>query len=506
MTTIHSQFSESGLDFATDAEAARRILGNWTSGDGPLYQRLARALASAVERGDLAGGALLPPERTLAEWLAVSRSTVVAAYAELRQRGLVERRQGSGTRVVEQNAAAGHGVTRPAGAPPTVWGATLLSGLEGNQGQTIELLTACAPATRDLPDSAFHDAMRDLAAMADETGYMPFGYRPLRRAVAENLTRQGLPTTEEEVLITTGAQQAISLLASCYLQRGDTVVLEDPTYPGAIDAFSGVGARLATVPTGPLGADVSALREVLDYASPRLVYLIPSFHNPVGGVMTEQRRREVAQLALETGVPVIDDQTLAALAIDREAPPAIASFAPEAPIITVGSMSKVYWGGLRVGWVRASRDVIAQLARLKSTADLGGSIPSQVISTRLLEVFMPMRAARREELSLRRQALEESLARKIPSWSWERPKGGLCLWVRLPRGSSQEFSQVAQRHGVLLVPGTAMSPRHGFAEYFRFPFGQTPEVLEEAVERLARAWAAYTPNAREPQQTLAVIV
>jgi DNA-binding transcriptional MocR family regulator len=227
-----------------------------------------------------------------------------------------------------------------------------------------------------------------------------------------------------------------------------------------------------------------------------MAYLIPTYHNPVGGVLGAHQRRRVARLVGDSQMMLIDDQCLASLGLGRDdPPPAIATFAPEASILTVDSLSKLGWGGLRVGWIRAPESIIARFGRLKAVVDLGGSLPSQLIATRVLEHYDSLRRDRRK-----------LLAELLPDWSWDQPLGGLCLWVRLPRGTGAEFAQVALRHGVSVVPGPVASPDGGFAEYLRLPFGHLPSALEEGIRRLARAWAAYVP-AREPRrQTLEVIV
>jgi DNA-binding transcriptional MocR family regulator len=261
------------------------------------------------------------------------------------------------------------------------------------------------------------------------------------------------------------------------------------------------------VPTGRQGANVESLSQLLPRTSPRLVYLIPTFQNPTGGVMPEHRRRAVARLVEAWAIPLVEDESLAALALDEgRAPPPLAAFAPGASILTIGSLSKVFWGGLRVGWVRAPAPLVAQLARLKAVADLGGSLPAQVIATRLLEEFEVVRRERCAELARRFGLMSQLLQRHLPSWSWERPLGGLCLWVRLPRGTAPDFAQVALRHGVSLVAGPVASADDSFTEYLRLPFGLEPSTMEEGVRRLARAWEAYVPLVQPEGQTMAVIV
>jgi len=501
---LHGQSGVNGLETGPDTTAAVAALGNWTAGRGPLYRRLGQALRAAVGRGDLPPGARLPAERLLARSLAVSRSTVVAAYDVLRDEEVLDRRQGSGTRVL----APRRGLTSadPAARARGVRRTTLLRGIAAGVDGTIDFLGAYLIGSGGLPDSALAGLDRELATLSAGSGYAPLGYPPLRRAIAEHLARSGLPTSPDQVVVTSGAQQAINLAAWHYLRQGDTVIVENPTYPGALDAFNGVGARLAWVPTGRHGADVDALRDLVPRTAPRLVYLIPTFHNPIGGVMPEHRRQAVARLVETQQLALIEDDSLAGLSLAGAPPPAVAAFAPQAPIMTVGSLSKLFWGGLRVGWLRAPEPLVAQLGQLKAVADLGGSLPSQVIATRLLEQADTVRRERSAELVRRFRLMTELLEQQLPSWSWEPPRGGLCLWVRLPYGSASEFAQVALRHGVSLVAGPVASADNSFAEFLRLPFGLEPPALSEGVRRLARAWEAYVPAAEPGHRTLTVIV
>ncbi|MBV8202955.1 MAG: aminotransferase class I/II-fold pyridoxal phosphate-dependent enzyme, partial [Acidobacteria bacterium] len=238
--------------------------------------------------------------------------------------------------------------------------------------------------------------------------------------------------------------------------------------------------------------------------SPRLIYLVPSFHNPTGALMPEAHRLLVARLAADTATPVLEDLTLADLDLDAPPPPPIAAAVPGAPVLTVGSLSKLVWAGLRIGWVRAEAPVIARLARFKVLSDLGSSLPGQVMAARLLRRAAAIREVRRQEARGRRSALERALAAALPDWTFSRPAGGLCLWVRLPRGNAEELAQVALRHGVAIVPGPTCSPRDAWESYLRMPFVLGDGEMSEGIARLARAWNDYAPAARPgPPRTAA---
>jgi DNA-binding transcriptional MocR family regulator len=184
------------------------------------------------------------------------------------------------------------------------------------------------------------------------------------------------------------------------------------------------------------------------------------------------------------------------LPLQGDPPPPLAALEPSAPILTVGSLSKLFWGGLRVGWIRASEAILSRIARRKIMADLGGSLLSQLAATRLLANVAKIREIRRRELREKLDCLTRLLRRHLPEWSWSPPAGGLSLWVRLPRGNSDEFAQVALRHGVSVVPGSLTSPEGGLSDHLRLPFVLEKGPMEEGVLRLARAWSAYAGGRR----------
>jgi DNA-binding transcriptional MocR family regulator len=479
------------------------LIGDWTSGRGPIYVRLAQALKVGIERGDLPVGTRLPPERPFAETLGVSRTTVVLAYGQLRRQGLLESRQGSGT-----------WVPRRAGLPSPMphkedWRRSFLvdsvtRAAAEEPADSIGFLGACLPAAGPFLEEAWEATRGDVEALSRTAGYSAQGLPALREQVAARFNRRGLPTTPDEVLITGGAQQAIDLLARFLVNEGDGVVLEDPTYVGAIDAFTLARARLLPLALGPAGADVAALRGLVAQTAPALVYLVPSFHNPTGAVLPENGRRDVARLAEGTGIRIVEDESLADLSFEKEPPPPIAAFAPRAPVLTVGSMSKLFWGGLRVGWVRGPRPLIARLTRSKVVADLSGSVVSQALAAHLLARRDEVVRVRRREVRSRFERLTALLREALPEWSWVRPEGGLTLWVRLPTPSAEELARVAPRHGVSIVPGPVHSPSGGFNDHLRLPFVLEESLLSEGIARLARAWQAC--QRPESERRLGVIV
>jgi len=478
------------------------LLGRWTAGEGPLYERLGSAIRRALERGELPSGTRLPAERTLARLLSVSRTTVVTAYESLRQEDRLVSRQGSGTRV--QGGAAGAIAPKKDEIAGSFRRHPVYRGLIEGSGGTIEFLAAHLPAAGITPDVLTFDR-RAIEKLLAGPGYVPMGLPQLRQSIATHLSRSGLPTTAEQVLVTSGAQQAITLAAALFLSPGDSVVVENPTYLGAIDILTSRGARLVPAPVGKEGARVESLRDIAKRASPRLLYLMPTFQNPTGALMPERERRAAARLSQELSIPLLEDNTLADLSLGAPPPPPIGAFAPAAPILTVGSLSKLFWGGLRIGWIRTSEQILARIARLKIIADLGGSILSQLAAIKLLAKVDRVVQARRSQVRERFECLTGLLARQLPEWKWTAPAGGLSLWVRLPHGDANEFAQIALRHGVSVVPGPLASPDGSFPDHLRLPFVLDRKEMEEGVTRLARAWSSYSPESRR-ERVLDVIV
>jgi len=326
----------------------------------------------------------------------------------------------------------------------------------------------------------------DLAAMVPATGYSPWGAPGLRAAVAAHVCDWGLPTRPDHVVITAGAQQGISAAAACWLRPGDSVVVEDPCYPGAIAAFTQAGARLIGIPVDGGGVRVDALETALA-ARPALVYLQPTVHSPTGVVLSSARRLRVAELIRATRIPLVEDLALADLCFEP-APAPVAALCPDASVAVVGSLSKALWGGLRLGFVRAAEPLALRFARVKATGDLGTSAVSQILAERLLAASPAPWRARVPELRRRYAVLAAALARRLPAWEHDPPAGGLSVWVGLGGVDAELFARVALAHGVAVATCGPLSVSDGHRDRIRLSFAAPDAVLEEGVARLRAAW------------------
>ncbi|MGH3645959.1 MAG: PLP-dependent aminotransferase family protein [Micromonosporaceae bacterium] len=461
------------------------VLGDWMSGPGPLYRKLALAVREAVRDGSLEPRGRLPSERSLAKALVVSRATVVAAYDELRGLGVVDSRHGSGTRVVRQPGPLS---SRTDGRVPGGTATSIFQRLIDGPGDVISLVRAMEGAVPELGEELASLLAEDLPGLTADVGYHPRGLPALREAVATHFTAAGVRTAPDQVLVTTGVAQALTLTAQLYLRRGSVVVTESPGWPGCFDIFVAAGARLAGVPLDEDGPRLDALTRAFTEHRPDLLYVMPTVHNPTGTLMSEGRRRRLAEIAASHGVPILEDNAYNSGAPD--APPPIAGYAvPGSEILSTDSLAKTVWGGLRIGWIRAPVEIIERLARQKALADLGSPILDQALVARLLPRLPEITAARSAVLRQRLGHLVELLTEQLPEWRYRVPRTGSALWIELPGVDAQGFAQVALRHGVEVVPGAAMDPSGAHDSYIRLPYTFPTDVLTEVVRRLTSAWA-----------------
>lgn len=459
------------------------LLQDWR-GSAPAYTALADRIRLLILDGRIPVGARLPAERDLAQRLGVSRTTVTAAYAELRDAGHLSSVRGSGS------------IARlPGRAPVPI--------LEPAAG-FLDFSKAALPASPLLADAAVRAAQALPAYLAD-TGFDPIGLPCLRQAVADRYAARGLPTDPEQVMITIGAQHAIALLARVLLDRGDSALVESPSYPHAFDALRVAGARLVPVGvTSDDGWDEDALEQGLRRTSPALAYLMPDFHNPTGRVMSAELRERMLGLAAREGTTVIADETMAELGIDEQE--TLLPLAGYGPAVSIGSVGKTVWGGVRIGWIRAEPQLIQKLVRARSAGDLGTPILEQLIAIELLGRYDEVLAGRREQLLLGRDYLERAVRAALPEWTVPHVGGGLTTWVNLGRPASSQLTLAARNEGLVLASGPRFGIDGAFERFLRLPFSYTPDETDRAVAALARAWGALSRHPLPEQNYLAAVV
>ncbi|WP_329176008.1 PLP-dependent aminotransferase family protein [Streptomyces decoyicus] len=331
------------------------------------------------------------------------------------------------------------------------------------------------------------DPMRALQYSTSE------GDPALRAAVAARTTARGLPTDADDLVVTTGSQQGLTLLATALLEPGDVVLVEDPCYLAALQIFSFTGARVVPVPTDDEGLDPAALDEITARERPKLLYLVPTFQNPTGRTLSVERRAAVAEVAARRGLWIAEDDPYSELRFEGEPVPWVASFpGAEDRTALLGSFSKVMAPGMRLGSLRAPAALRRACVLAKQAADLHTSTVDQAAAARYLAVadldahLRRVRDAYRE----RRDALVDGLPTALPEGSrWNRPAGGMFVWATLPEGyDATALLPEVVRHDVAYVPGAPFFAGPPDATAVRLSFvTHSPEEIREGLGRLRKA-------------------
>jgi DNA-binding transcriptional MocR family regulator len=356
----------------------------------------------------------------------------------------------------------------------------------------LDLTKATLPAVDGIAEAAQRAAGR-LGAYLDDSGYDQVGRPVLREAIAERYRRRGLETSAEQIVVTLGAQHAIALLARVLVSRGDRAVVEAPGYPHAFEALRGAGARLVPISvTVDDGWDEAALMQTLRRTSPPVAYLMPDFHNPTGATMPPDQRVRVLEAAADEGTVVIADETMAEMAIDGVGPGSRVErplpMAAYGRAVTIGSVGKSLWGGLRIGWIRAERPLVDRLVRARSAGDLGTPVLEQLVVAELLGDFDRVLEARAGHLRRGRDRVVHGLREAFPSWQVPSPAGGLTTWVGLGAPVSSQLTLAARREGLLLAAGPVFGIDGAFERFLRVPFSYADSDTDRALAALRAAW------------------
>jgi 2-aminoadipate transaminase len=481
----------------------------------PLYNQIAIQVRELIVRGALKVGDRLPANRELAKSLGVNRSTVTTAYEELTADGLITTRIGSGTFVsaVPQNRAPGAAEIRRRPSPMP-WSALLadqrrdewMSGITRNSvGKNVVSLDYALPAPELFPVDDFRRTV-DRVLRREARGFLQLGtsdgYSPLQQYLATHMKRAGVALEPGEILITNGCQQSLDLIRQILVRPGEEVVLENPTYPGAISVFCSQQSKYISVPMGPGGIDLEMLEDVLRQRHPKLIYLVPSFHNPTGVTMDLTARRRLIELAAFYRVPIIEDDIFGELRYDGVALPPLKSLDEYGLVIYLNSFSKVGFPGLRVGWIVAPRIVIEHLHAAKQRTDLHASLLSQAVISDFVRQGLLTKHIRRcrKEYAQRRDAMLAALERYFPNEAaWNRPEGGMSIWVRLPESlnASQILLQAIEQ-GVSFSPGEYFYSCTPQPNTLRLSFTMVnPSLIEDAVRRLGAIIKARLSSAKK---------
>lgn len=448
-----------------------RLLGHWqqTASRTPRWRQLADALRLLILDGRLALSTRLPGERELASALEVSRTTISSALALLREEGYLESRHGSGSRVILPD-------TRNV---PTLSAASA----------ALDLSTAALHAGPEIHQAYTH-ALTAITHHLSLTGYDQTGLLSLREVIAARYTARGLATRPDEVMVVNGAVSAFALVLRMMTGPGDRVVVDHPTYPLAIAAIQGAQCRPVGVSLPETGWDTDGFAATIAQTAPRLAYLMPDFHNPTGRCMDMATRQTITDIAARSRTTLVVDETMVDLWFDSPPPPPLASFNPQASVITLGSAGKSFWGGLRLGWIRASSRTLAALVQARDTLDLGSPLLEQLAAQWLIEKGETFLPARRKMLAERRNRCGELLREHFPEWRFHEAQGGLSYWIELPGMQATQLAARAETLGINLGTGTRFGLSGAFDRYLRMPFSLDPEALEDALLRIKPLWRA----------------
>jgi GntR family transcriptional regulator/MocR family aminotransferase len=465
-----------------------------------LTRQLADRFAAAIEAGELEPGEKLPPTRALAAEAGINHLTAARVYRRLAEQGYVTAAVGRGTfvRALTPGADEEHGddwqlLALPDRAPSYAEEALADAFAFAGDREVISLATGW-PSPRFYPTE---DLARITAQVVDEEGAGAFSYLSapgldsLREQLAERGRRVGFAAEAEEILVTSGAQQALDIAVRALLEPDDVAVVESPTYSGLLSVLRATGARVIGVPVDGDGLDVDALEQLTARHEVKLVALQSGAQNPTGADLSPERRERLAALARERNLLVLEDGVYSDLRFEGERPAPLRALAP-AHVIYVDSLSKTVGGGLRVGWIASRGPVRDRLELLKLESDFHSATLPQHIAARYLasggyEAHLartkPLYRARRDALL---EALDTHLAGEVHA---PVPHGGHHVWATIERPVDERALYTeAIRHGVAFVPGGAITSERRSRTSLRLSFSLLePEQLHEGVRRLARA-------------------
>ncbi len=478
----------------------------------PLYRQLFDQIVERIRSSTFPAGYKLPPTRVLAKEVGAHRNTVVRTYEDLESAGFVTSTVGRGTFVVEQPRALA--MTAPLARGPLLWASLVSNAAQAEPlmrsdrlGRSMAAVDAVnlsrmAPSDDLLPVELMRrcvdHVMRTVGAKA--MGYTPReGLPRLRRLIAEDLVRQGIPAAADDVIVTTGSQQALDLVVRALVNVGDPFLVNEATYAGALNVLSVAGARIIGVPSDDEGPDMNVLARHARSGA-KGVYLMPDCQNPTALRLSRKRREALVAWSHDAQIPLIEDDYATDLSLD-DGPRLPALRTLDGEVIHLGTYSKKLLPGLRVGYVLAPRGLFSRLVQLKHAMDLGTSGLVQHALAEFLErgYLRAHLGAVLAEYRVRRAALEEGLRRHLPSHvRWIHPEAGLQLWLPLPPMMDPEhLFQEAQRQGVLVSPGLLNAAGPSYARGIRLTFCAEPaERIAEGTRRLGRAYAAVERRSR----------
>jgi DNA-binding transcriptional MocR family regulator len=483
------------------------------TGSAPMYLQIANHLAIKIQNSTLSAGTKLLPERELAKLLDVSRTTAINAYRQLEERGLVITKVGSGTYVAEPFT-----VNQPVAAIP--WEQLFSPQYKSPLSSLLRTLISTPTADEvislaaGMPDPDFYplciiekalSSSKYNLALSDFGHIATEGYLPLRHALSTWQNLQGIPTSPDHLLIASGSQQSLYLIVKAFIEPRDYVIVESPTYLGAIQTLESSGARILSLPQSD-HLNFELLEDYLIRYRPKLMYTIPTFQNPTGRIMSLNDRHELIRLAARYRLVLVEDDPYSQLYYDQQPPPSLKSLDTYGGVIYMGTFSKILFPGLRIGWVTAAPQVINRLAQEKQYMDLHSNTLSQrILHICLEEDYLPNHLNTvRTEYKKRRDTMSSAIRRHCNNYmDFTLPEGGFYLWCTLnPPASPSELLRRAAAEGVSFVPGEAFYANGTKSNEIRLSFStHNEELLKEGIRRIGRILGSGAANTAQPSNT-----
>lgn len=457
--------------FTVDIASFVRILTGWQDADGRISSALEISIAKAIDSNFLPTGAQLPPQREIAKALVVGRGTVSMAMKNLEARGYLHLVQGAGARVRSTRARGSYS------------GSGRLFSLTNAPRGVIDFSTGALPASEVTTD-VLANTRPNLSPYFETDGYFPAGIPLLRHRLAAYLSDNGIPTKPEQLLITNGAQHATNMAIEMWMSQGDTIFCEDPTYRGTLEALSLKGIRTHAIPRAALGT--SSLEKYLGGTHDEVLYCQASVHNPTGAILSEERVTKLAEYALHYKVKIIEDCSSFDLTLGISVGRTLAGRIPDNNHLLIGTLSKLFWGGLRIGWIRSSENNIHMLREVRKVSDLAPPVFEQLIAVKLLDKAKEARSERRKMLTKGFELTTRFVSELLPEWDILPVDGGTSIWINTHRDATT-LASFAASAGVLLAPGSMFSPSNGFASFLKFPIWRNEEILSRGLHKIANS-------------------
>jgi GntR family transcriptional regulator, regulator for abcA and norABC len=462
----------------------------------PLHKQIEEYIKEKILNGEWTVGTKIPSQRALAEAFDVNRSTVVTALNELIAQGLLEGKSGGGTRVVNNTWSLLTSTT------PPDWNTYVKAGIHQPNMPTIQ----------EINKAEFHPGIIRLGTGELSPELMPskqmkrifprifdrkmsLGYEEskgdffLRSQLTKHLKKLGINTSPSSILIVSGALQALQLISIGLLKRSSTVLLEKPSYLYSVNVFQSAGMKLVGVPMDEHGIRTSLIERYKKQYNGSLLYLIPSFHNPTGTLMTEERRKHIMESCEQLSLPLIEDDVYGELWIDEPPPSPLKARDKHGHVLYLGSLSKSLSPGLRIGWVVGPEPVIERLSDIKMQTDYGSSSLSQRVAAEWLasDLYQQHLEFVREQLKIRRAVVIEALETHLSDIAtWNLPKGGFFIWLKIqPKLSMRTLYEKALSKGILLNTGNIYAQESNQYLRLSYAYASLPE-LKQGIYQLSQ--------------------